>query len=602
MVQPSWLRQFEASRSEGVARARTPTRLGVPSGTIDERETEREKEEKERRGFSIPGFFGTALSFLGEIDKPISERLGIKIPEMRGPVDEIGNLLLQEATRPTNALIGLGGVGLGARAGAGAARLGARAAGQSMARQVLPRAGQAALKAGQFAATPAFGARGISRPVRFGGEVAQVGGFRAAQEAMSDAIPEDAPGVFRIGAPLVVGLGGGLAGLRGFESAARTLKINTDNRAGMEAVREAVGKQNQSQLRKKDLKARRAQDKIAEAVYGKKWSDLTEGQRRTIEGNRGDRVRLEKELEGTLEQRKVDGFIDEKTVDDVRKLIIQGARPLDDISRTLRIRNIDDVRRDAHIMDYAKKNIDNEEDLFILAKQIEAGKYRDASAGTTRRGQGRQPLRKWNDVPQYLSGKEDAMLSFNHYESTKNSMERWLGKQMGILGEDMKNARAIDPETKQSVSLLEAFDESGRLNELGQRFIVVRGNEYVFKEGAKEWEDVFDRITDQLDDMVDAEKRMGIDYNEIIGEDLIEFGPEDLPSDAYFGDIFERRGGGSHYFPRIMKQEAMAPGSARAQGLFGRPGYEKNRRYGFEFEGGDTSKNPSKQFHSSYGR
>ena len=609
MVQPSWLRQFETSRSEGVARARTPTRLGVPTGTIDERKTEREKEEEKRRGFSIPGFFGTALSFLGEVDKPISERLGLRIPEMRGPIDEIGNIILQEATRPTTALIGLGGIGLGARAGAAAGRLGARAAARkgvqqgatSALQRGLParaalRTGQGALKAAQFASTPAFGARGISRPVRFAGEVAQVGGFRAAQEAMSEAIPEDAPGVFRIGAPILVGLGGGLAGLRGFESAARTLKINTDNRAGMEAVTRAVGKQNQSQLRKQDLKARRAQDKIAEAVYGKKWSDLTAAERRTIEGNRGDRVRLEKELEGTLEQRRAEGFIDQKTVDDVRKLITQGDRPMDEVSRTLRIRNIDDVRREAHIMDYAKNNIDNEEDLFILAKQIEAGKYRDASAGTTRRGQGRQPLRKWNDVPQYLSGKEDAMLSFNHYEGTKNSMERWLGKQMGILGEDMKNARAIDRNTGESKSLLEAFDESGRLNEFGQQHIVVEGNQYTFKEGAEEWEAVFDNITGKLDDMVDAEKRLGIDYKEIIGEDLIKFGPDELPADAYFGDIFERRGAGSHYFPRIMKQEAMAPGSARAQGLFGRPGYEKNRRYGFEFDEGDPSRNPSNSF------
>ena len=49
------------------------------------------------------------LRGLSEFDRPISERAGIEIPEMRGPLDEIGNLLLEEATRPTtyaSALIG----------------------------------------------------------------------------------------------------------------------------------------------------------------------------------------------------------------------------------------------------------------------------------------------------------------------------------------------------------------------------------------------------------------------------------------------------------------------------------------------------------------
>jgi len=127
MVSRDWVRQFNTGPSEGVARARTPTRLGIPTGTLDDRKTEREKEEEKRRSLRLPGFLGSILEVFEAVDKPISERIGLRIPEMRGPVDEIGNILLQEATRPSTALIALGGLGLAGKAASGAARLGARA-------------------------------------------------------------------------------------------------------------------------------------------------------------------------------------------------------------------------------------------------------------------------------------------------------------------------------------------------------------------------------------------------------------------------------------------------------------------------------------------
>ena len=607
MVSRDWVRQFNTGTSEGVARARTPTRLGIPTGTIDERETEREKEEKKRRGFSIPGFFGTALSFLGEVDKPISDRLGIKIPEMRGPVDEIGNIILQEATRPTNALIALGGVGLGARAGAGAARLGAQAAARrgvqqgatSALQRGLParaalRTGQGALKAAQLAATPAFAARGISRPVRFAGEVAQVGGFRGAQEFMSETIPEDAPGLFRVGAPILVGLGGGLAGLRGFENAARALKVNTDNRAGMRSVREAMRRQEENQLRNANKRARSEQNKIAQTAFGRQWDQLTDAEKRMIERNKGDTVRLENELEGILAGREAKGEITKAQNASVTRLIKKGSRPRDPLTTDLRIRDIDDVRREAHIMDYATKNIENESDLFVLADQIDRGKYRLPGSRVRGRdelvGEGPrapQGLNSWGDVPQYLSGDADAMLMEAHYNQTKSALDGWLAKEMDVLTQLMKDARVIDVDGK-SRSLTEAFDEQGKLNEFGQKHITISddGMHYEFSKDAEAWKDVFDEMGGKLDMMVDAEKRMGVSYQEVIGEDLRNFGSEPLERAAFFGDIFERRGpGAAHYFPRAVREEALSGQNYGAKlSRFGGQGYEKTRRHGFEWD------------------
>ena len=282
--------------SEGVPRRRTATQFGIPTDTMDERTTVREQEEEERRGISVPGFFGSVLRGWEAIDRPISERLGLRLPEMRGPVDEIGNLLLQEATRPSSALIALGGVGLAGKAAAGAASLGRQAAGQSLARQVLPRAKQAALKAGQFASTPYLGARGVSTPVRFGAEAAQVAGFRAASEKVAESIPEDAPMLFKLAAPIAVGIGGGLAGARAFTGAARALNINVANEAGMRAYGAARNRMNRKLERSRDSVAQQQQERVAQLAYGKSWDDLTDSERVLVERNAGDGTWLDEEL------------------------------------------------------------------------------------------------------------------------------------------------------------------------------------------------------------------------------------------------------------------------------------------------------------------
>lgn len=229
------------TRSQGVARAEeagTQGFGGVPPG--DESKTENQKREEERRGFKVPGFFGTALEWFEKIDKPISERLGWEIPEMRGPLDEAGRFLLEEATRPSNLLIATGGVGVAGRLGATAARAGAAAAGRTGASKVGLKGVQGAFKGAQFLTEPVVGARGIALPTRIAGETAAVAGFRGASEKMSEAIPETAPGIFKIGAPLAVGLLGGIAGARAFTGAAKGLGINIANEKGMKALGESV--------------------------------------------------------------------------------------------------------------------------------------------------------------------------------------------------------------------------------------------------------------------------------------------------------------------------------------------------------------------------
>jgi hypothetical protein len=81
-----------------------------------------------------PGFFGKLFGFLAEVDKPLSQRLGFKA-EGEGVAPSVANIAMEEATRPSNIILSLGGLvtgGLtteaaGARAVASAAaRLAAR--------------------------------------------------------------------------------------------------------------------------------------------------------------------------------------------------------------------------------------------------------------------------------------------------------------------------------------------------------------------------------------------------------------------------------------------------------------------------------------------
>lgn len=86
------------------------------------------------------GFFGKLFDIVGEIDKPISTRLGFKA-EGQGAVSSLENIAMEEATRPSNialAALGLftGGISTGAAGARIAASAAARTAGRNIAMSI----------------------------------------------------------------------------------------------------------------------------------------------------------------------------------------------------------------------------------------------------------------------------------------------------------------------------------------------------------------------------------------------------------------------------------------------------------------------------------
>lgn len=105
---------------EDLERARA--RLGLTGGVqVAQRPTVRgftsmpEEQEGTRFGF-IPGPVRDALGFLERVDRPLSERVGFRIPDAPGPFDEILNAVIEEGTRPSTLGIALFGAGIGAKA------------------------------------------------------------------------------------------------------------------------------------------------------------------------------------------------------------------------------------------------------------------------------------------------------------------------------------------------------------------------------------------------------------------------------------------------------------------------------------------------------
>ena len=90
------------SQSRGVQSA---GRLMGPGVIVDEEESQFEIQPVQQPQFSLPqqqdsGVLGTigrgAGRVFSELDRPITERLGFQLPEMRGPFDEIGNFVMRE--------------------------------------------------------------------------------------------------------------------------------------------------------------------------------------------------------------------------------------------------------------------------------------------------------------------------------------------------------------------------------------------------------------------------------------------------------------------------------------------------------------------------
>jgi hypothetical protein len=177
-------------------------------------------------------------------DTPLSQRVGFKIPEMRGPLDEIGNFVTQEATRPSNYALAAASFLTGGTATPAlfasqmAARTGARAAVASAARPLTQRLGGSLTRAALQGSAPkramARMAGGIIEPAsglgtrglgsRVGAEVATAASARASSD-WADRKLEDAGASkgWRVGLGLAAGLAGGMGGAMGSRRALQSL-------------------------------------------------------------------------------------------------------------------------------------------------------------------------------------------------------------------------------------------------------------------------------------------------------------------------------------------------------------------------------------------
>lgn len=217
-------------------------------------------------------------------DTPLSQRVGFKIPEMRGPLDEIGNFVLEEGSRPSNyglvaASFLTGGTATPALfASQMAARTGARAAVASAARPLTQRLGGSLTRAALQGSAPkraiarmaggiiepasGLGTRGIGN--RVAAEVATGASARASSD-WADRKLEDmgASKGWRVGLGLAAGLAGGMGGAMGSRRALQSLgKIDATEvaevRALLQAAKGATPMERQGIYRRteKDLKDR----------------------------------------------------------------------------------------------------------------------------------------------------------------------------------------------------------------------------------------------------------------------------------------------------------------------------------------------------------
>jgi hypothetical protein len=116
----------------------------------------------------VSGIAGTGVArgiggALSALDKPISERLGISIPDLPGPFDEVGNFILEEASRPTSLVFAIPFVGQAAGAAAITTRIGIGGASRAVPgilRPIVTRGGFAGQAAGEIAVSA--GARGLA--------------------------------------------------------------------------------------------------------------------------------------------------------------------------------------------------------------------------------------------------------------------------------------------------------------------------------------------------------------------------------------------------------------------------------------------------------
>jgi len=577
--------------------------------------------EEEDEGSSLmPGFtgaLGSGARGLGRgflaADKPLSERAGFRIPDLPGPVDEIGNVLIEESTRPTNLALlaamiptgGMSGIGFGANVFRGAAtRLGVKAATSSPAIKAALRGAQGSMKVGEALMTAPFQNKFQSTGVRqalVGGEIL---GGRALGDVTADSIPEDAPTAFKVGGPIAATVIGSIAGARGVLSGARALGRQVDAEEAISALKLALRKKELVQAENYDAQALKELDEISQLIYKKEWEDLTDVERRSIRHH-------DDKFWRDFETASSDEFFGSDL--DARLLIRRGLtkeqrsrvmdivrnpkKPRSQIEHELdldfRPTSYDDVRREAaylrtidsdHIRttDEIHELIDEMNSTDTFPWIIAEDKFDDAGELIEKAGD--LEMREWGDVPLFLGGEADAALLQGEAEFMKKALSGYFARR-AIEIDEMFDRAVVD-----GISLKEAFVNGKFRDDLKAKYAVLTNDDRGFKftEEAKAWEDVFQEIENDLRMLTDLDERAGVTTYEILGEDLKHLGKERLSyeEDWWFGDMFERYGDGDgYYFPRIVvRGEASGQG---IQGAFGRMDAERQRIHGSD-EGGAT--------------
>jgi len=165
---------------------------------------------------------GKIGSVIAAVDKPISERAGFKIPEAPGPIDEIGNFILREGSRPSNLLFALPGVGWGAKGIATASRAASKAGQLAKLGGRTPTLGRVVERVAQplgrfgVGATEPFGTFAGKLPYKLGMETGTNIVTAGLGRSAMDALPEDAHWSVKLGAGLGTALlAGGIAARTG---------------------------------------------------------------------------------------------------------------------------------------------------------------------------------------------------------------------------------------------------------------------------------------------------------------------------------------------------------------------------------------------------
>tara|TARA_R100000808_G_scaffold4097_1_gene13617 strand:+ start:39 stop:4916 length:4878 start_codon:yes stop_codon:yes gene_type:complete len=607
--------QFDLTRvsqAQGIQRAQHPNQWGFTG--FDDRQTQAEKEEEKRRRIEVPGFFGSigsalggAIDWLEKYDAPLSEKLGIEVAERKGPIDDILRFGVEELTRPSTLAIAAGGIGLAGKLGRGATLARQAAASRSGLSSALLRGAGIGARAGQFAVAPVAGARGISFPVRLGAEAATVAGFRGAAEATSERIPESAPGLFKVGAPLAVGLLGGIGGARASMGAMSRLGLNVANEKGLRAINRALkDKESQVLSRRKAEVAERVDEEIladtpemqADRDQLKAWNVRRDRAQGTVDrlGPRfgdteatmtPDQIQVLRNAEADL--REVDELIrplERKVmVDQVEREYVAAAEQ----ARRARLRpeaearadilgaqSGDDVRRRAHIMEWAHREAKNQTEMKQLADDIRnKGEYIDASGN--RRG--------WDETPGFLGGREDAIKLQNAWAMRGMAGSGYVSRKMIEMDAIMNDATVMGKSLKDVILSDGTLDPWLRENGL----LELKNGRYVFTDKAKAYRDAIDDIRHELDVQREAERMSGIELEDITGESLADI-PDDVVEQMqlrwdegtmpYFGDLVERLGDAQGYFPRFVTQGQNATLKG-GRPSFGGAFFEEGRLPGF---------------------